>query len=90
MPQPITSAGGSAGLTSHCVCADTWRHMSKSVSAAEPANLGQDSEEDHKAVAATDGWHSKAWDFSPMICAHVPVALHIGSAADGCMCCRNS
>ncbi|DBA90629.1 TPA: hypothetical protein ACH3X1_003857 [Trebouxia sp. C0004] len=35
--------------------ADTWRHMSKTVSASDTADLGHNSEVDHKAAAATNG-----------------------------------
>ena len=52
----VKIAGIFKGMQHACVLyADTWRHMSKSVSASDTADLGHDSEVDHKAAAATNG-----------------------------------
>ncbi len=49
-------AGIFKGLQLACIVyADTWRHMSKAVSASDNADLERNSKVDHKAAAATNG-----------------------------------
>ena len=52
----VKNAGIVKEMQHACVAyADTWRHMSKTVSASDTADLGHNSKVDHKAAAATNG-----------------------------------
>ncbi len=52
----VKIAGFFKGLQHAClVSADTWRHMSKTMSASDTADLERNSEVDHKEAAATNG-----------------------------------